>query len=199
MKERLKWFRKFFKDNTGDVDPQFIQYQEDAHKLAFARAFELLCITEEDIKEQSPIVLLAPEQLDAKNQVRFKIVATDDETTELIYDQSLINILMFGEGSLYYYQANIDYRFGLVTNDFVGELNYLDIMNVETSFEYDDLEDPLFEIVEVSLWLYDGSVIPFTLRFRLFNGVMEDLILSEQEKLVLTKFNEIVRNKKKLF
>ena len=124
---------------------------------------------------------------------------TDESVAELVYDQALITILMFGEHSLFYYQANADYRYGLVTNDVVSEVNYLDIMSYQTSFEYDDLQDPLFEIVDLELFLYDGGVVPFNLRFRMFNGVMEELVLSETEKLVLDKFHQVVRNKKKEF
>ncbi|MGI6782114.1 MAG: hypothetical protein ACOX56_04760 [Acholeplasmataceae bacterium] len=196
MKERLNWFNKYFQKGTGKFDPQFVAYRDEAHDLAFKRAFELLSITEADVKEESAIVLMTPEQLDVKSKVRFKVALFDDDEAELLYDQALITILMFGEESLFYYQANADYRYGLVTNDLVGELNYLDIMNIETTFEYDDLHNPLFEIVNVELWLYDGTILPLTLRYRLFNGVIEELVLSPKEKLVLNRLHSIVRNKR---
>ena len=199
MKDRLKWFNKFFKKGTGEADPQFQVYRDEVHEIAFKRAFELLRIEEGDVSLEQPIILLAPEQLDQRSKVRYKVVLEDEKVAELIYDQALITILMFGENSLFYYQANADYRYGLVTNDVVSEVNYLDIMSFQTSFEYDDLQDPLFEIVDLELFLYDGGVVPFNLRFRMFNGVMEDLVLSETEKLVLDKFHQVVRNKKKEF
>lgn len=196
MKERLKWFNKYFQKRTGELDPKFIEYRDEAHNLAFKRAFELLSITEADINEENAIILMAPEQLDAKSKVKFKVALLNDDEAELVYDQSLITILMFGAESLFYYQANVDYRYGLVTNDLVGEVNYLDVLNVQTTFEYDDLHDPLFEMVDVELWLYDGTVLPINLRFRLFNGVTEELVLSPKEKLVLSKLHNIIRSKK---
>lgn len=199
MKDRLKWFNKFFKKGTGEADPQFQVYRDEVHEIAFKRAFELLRIEEGDVSLEQPIILLAPEQLDKRSKVRYKVVLEDESVAELVYDQALITILMFGEHSLFYYQANADYRYGLVTNDVVSEVNYLDIMSYQTSFEYDDLQDPLFEIVDLELFLYDGGVVPFNLRFRMFNGVMEELVLSETEKLVLDKFHQVVRNKKKEF
>ena len=198
MKKRLKWFNKYFKKGTGEFDPQFQVYRDEAHELVFKRAYELLSITEADVAEENAIVLMSPEQLDVKSKVRFKVALLDDDDAELIYDQAILTVLMFGEESLFYYQANVDYRYGLVTNDLVGELNYLDIMNVQTSFEYDDLHEPLFEIINVELWLYDGTIMPLTLRFRLFNGVMEELILSDKEKLVLNKLHNVIRSKKSL-
>lgn len=198
-KERLKWFSKFFKNGTGEADPQFQAYRDEVHEIAFKRAFELLRISESDVTSEQPIVLLAPEQLDKRSKVKYKVVLEDENTADLLYDQALITILLFGEDSLFYYQANADYRYGLVTNDVVSEVNYLDIMSYQTSFEYDDLEDPLFEIVDLDLFLYDGSVVPFNLRFRLFNGELEELILNETEKLVLDKFHAIVREKKRAF
>ena len=197
MKERLKWFSKYFKKGTGQFDPQFQVYRDEAHELALTRAFELLSITNHDVQTENPIILISPEQLDMKSKVRYKVATLDDNTAELLYDQALITMLLFGEESLFYYQANADYRYGLVTNDVVGELNYLDIMNVQTSFEYDDLHDPLFEIVDLDLWLYDGSTIPFTLRFRLFNGVSEEIILSDKEKLILEKLHRVIRTKRR--
>lgn len=197
MKQRIKWFNKYFRKSTGEVDPQFQVYRDEAHDIAMKRAFELLSVTEADVTKENPIFLLTPEQLDEKSKVKYKVVLLDDDNAELIYDQALITMLLFGEDSLFFYQANIDYRYGLITNDVVNEINYLDIMGVQTSFEYDDLQDPLFEIVDLDLFLYDGSMIPFNLRFRLFNGVMEELVLSEKEKLVLQKFHGVVRNKKK--
>lgn len=198
-KERLKWFSKFFKKGTGEADPQFQVYRDEVHEIAFKRAFELLRISESDVTSEQPIVLLAPEQLDKRSKVKYKVVLEDENTADLLYDQALITILLFGEDSLFYYQANADYRYGLVTNDVVSEVSYFDVMSYQTSFEYDDLEDPLFEIVDLDLFLYDGSVVPFNLRFRLFNGELEELILNETEKLVLDKFHAIVREKKRAF
>lgn len=197
-KKRLKWFNKYFKKGTGKFDPQFQLYRDEAHKMVFKRAFELLSITEADVAEENAIVLMSPEQLDVNSKVRYKVALLDDDEAELIYDQSVLTVLMFGEESLFYYQASVDYRYGLITNDLVGELNYLDIMNIQTSFEYDDLHEPLFEMINVELWLYDGTTMPLTLRFRLFNGVVEELILSEKEKLVLGKLHNIIRSKKRL-
>ncbi|MGI6787666.1 MAG: hypothetical protein ACOX5X_03900 [Acholeplasmataceae bacterium] len=198
MKKRLKWFKKYFKKGTGESDPQFQLYRDQAHEIVFRRAFELLSIGEVDVNHENAIVLVAPEQLDTKNKVNYKVALLDDHEAELLYDQAVLTILMFGEESLFYYQANVDYRYGLVTNDLVGELNYLDIMNVQTTFHYDDLHDPLFETLKLDLWLYDGTRIPLTLRFRLFNGVTEELILSEKEKLVLGKLHQVLRSKRSL-
>ena len=198
-KERLKWFSKFFKKGTGEADPQFQVYRDEVHEIAFKRAFELLRISESDVTKEQPIILLAPEQLDKRSKVRYKVVLEDEQTADLLYDQALITMLLFGEDSLFFYQANLDYRYGFVTNDVVSEVNYLDIMSYQTSFEYDDIEDPLFEIVDLDLFLYDGRVVHFNLRFRLFNGTEEELVLNETEKLVLDKFHTIVREKKRTF
>lgn len=196
MTERIKWFKQYFKKGEGEADPRFETYQMVLHDRALNRACQMLGIDQEEVEQVArPIILLQPDQFDLGEEIRYKLVTKEDGTTEVIYDQALITIILFGEHTLMYYQANINYAYDLIVDDIAGEVNYFDIVNIETSFQYDSLEDIEFEILDLDIWLTDGSLIPLRLRHRLFTKLQKDILLTDEEQMIIRHLKEVINSK----
>jgi len=195
-KDRIKWFNDYFKKDTGAIDAQYQEYVDADLALIKKRAFQLLSISEADLIDV-PIILLAPETLDTKNPVQYKLAKKDDlDEMVLQYNQSLVTMLFLGHDQLYYYQVNIDHRFPFLANDVAGEVLYFDIINIEASVELDDVIDARKEYVDLQLWLSDGGALPFRLRERLFTGELEAVLLTKEEEKVLTKLRKTIRERR---
>lgn len=193
MRERIKWFSNYFKDGTGKLDPKFTEYQDKLLQRTKERALELLVLEEADIQAAKEIILLAPNRLDVKNDVKFKIVEHEDGECEVVFDQALVTRLMFGKDRLYYYQAATDIRYNIITDDVAGEVAYDNIVNVEISTYYDDLEHVELDVVDLDLWLKGGNELNLRLRQRAFVGRTEKIKLTDTEKEVLKALHSVLR------
>jgi hypothetical protein len=94
---------------------------------------------------------------------------------------------------MYYYQANIDHRTGLIAGDIAGEIALDTVTNVETIFSSDD-KDTHKSYLDLELSTADGNTYSFRLRNQYVeNPSTHKVFLNENEKYVLSQVKEAVR------
>ena len=131
MSKRDKLFDKFFLKKSKKVSPEILTLIDEDVQKAIYRAYELNNITDKDVIEK-PIILKMPESFYESGTVNFLF---HEKQNDVIYDQSLLVALFIGKKTMYYYQANIDHRTGLIAR-YRWQTRH--VTNLETIFSSDD-------------------------------------------------------------
>jgi hypothetical protein len=189
MSKRDKLFDKFFLKKSKKVSPEILTLIDEDVQKAIYRAYELNNITDKDVIEK-PIILKMPESFYESGTVNFLY---HEKQNDVIYDQSLLVALFIGKKTMYYYQANIDHRTGLIAGDIAGEIALDTVTNVETIFSSDD-KDTHKSYLDLELSTADGNTYSFRLRNQYVeNPSTHKVLLNENEKYVLSQVKEAVR------
>lgn len=186
MKARRKLFKKYFKKSTGKVNHEVLDLINQDYNNAILRAKQFLQIEEDNLG--GPITISVPDSYLLNDRVKVKNVVLEDKTNKIVYDQTLLSVLLFGEDKLNYYQANLDHRSGFVDFDVAGQIPYKHIVHIQQSFSYDNPSNPKIQHFEVEINLADGSVIPFRLRnkYLTLEDSSESLLTQQEADLVKT-------------
>lgn len=192
MKTRLKLFKKYFKKNVGSVNQDVLTHIKNDYEQAVTKAKAFLQIENETVG--GPITISVPDAYFGNKKVNFKNVLFEDKTNQVIYDQSLLTAIFFGEQHLYYYQSNIDHRVGLIDYDVAGQIPYDKIVHIQQLLSYDNPNNPTLQQLDIELNLVDGSVIPLRLRnkFLKFEDDSKELVLTEKESALLKALKQAI-------
>lgn len=193
-KKRVKLFKKYFKKRRGKANLDVHNLIESDYDHLLERTKKMLSLTEED-KLTGPIVIKLPSTFYEGEKMKFRLDKFEDGTQQMIYDQSLITTLLFGEKTLYYHQASIDHRTGYVGADVAGQVDYFDIVNLQVNFDIDQDASPNVSELFVVLGLSDASSLTMKLRHRfLVDGNFHEELLTEGEEKVIQTLRKIVNH-----
>lgn len=196
IKNRTKYASKFFKKFNHRAQDSYNDMLQDDYKQVIARAHELSSIQEESY--QKLILITVPDAFDHNSKVAYRLDKKSDGSYTLLYDQSLVTAVFFGEDTLFYHQANVDHRNGHVAYDVSGEFNYFDVVHMETAFKYDRTIHPKYLILDLEVTLIDGTKVPFHLRnHRIHESYDLQQLLTTQEKDLLDTLKFKVRESRK--
>ena len=184
MVKRSKLFKKYFKKNSGKVNQEVIDLINQDFSNAVFKAKQVLLIDDSEVG--GPITISVPDSVDGRN-VKFKNVLFEDETNQIVYDQTLLTVLFFDKKHLNYYQSNIDHVSGEIKYDVSGSILFKNIIHVQHLFSYDNPSNPKVERLDVELNLIDGTIIPLRIRNRFITPKQKDAqqVLSDKEIKVL--------------
>lgn len=195
QKNRPKWTKKYFSKFSGKAKTGFYDFVQQDYKNAMLRAEKLSSINQELYGK--PIIITIPDSFNNTSKVQSRLDNKPDGSITQVFDQSLITVLFFGESTLYYYQANIDHRNGVIAFDIAGEFNYFDVVHMETQIGYDHVDKPKYITLDFEVGLSDGRVIPFHLRnHRLHPDYKIPELLTKTEQQILDLFKNRVRQEK---
>ncbi|MFU8793087.1 MAG: hypothetical protein ACNA7K_03595 [Acholeplasmataceae bacterium] len=194
QKNRTRWAKKYFKKNTGKAKQDFHLTIKEDYERAMERACELLSINRQQAAHFSPVIITIPDAFGKHDTVSYRLDINKDGSTTLIYDHSLVTILMFSEHSLLYYQSHINHETGQIGYDITGEIKHFDIVFVETELTFDDHEKPKYSRLDVKLNLVNGQNIKLHLRnHRLTPEYPMEQLLTDKEKQVIQLIKKSVR------
>lgn len=193
MKNRIKLMKKYFKKkNAHDNHKAFEFITADTNK-AILRAKEIISFETEEYSE--PITIVTP-NTNEDNKVRFRVIHSE-ETTRVDYDSAVFTTIFFGARTLFIHKTTMDFIDGFIEEDVSKELAYEDIVCVGTFLGYDDPQDPLLSILNLSLNLVNGTSIDIPLRKHyLFNDNELAEILTEKEQYIVQTIKKSIRSMK---
>ncbi len=183
-KSRANWVKKFFKKHQGKEEERMFQFIENDDALVLKRAYMMLDVTAEEIDKT--FIIKMPDSFDKKRRVHYRLSIAKDGKKTLLYDQAYLNILCFGENSLYNYSANVDYTTGLIGLDGTHTFNYFDIVSIETKLTYDSVENPKYSQFYIVLHLSNGNNSTINLRNHRLNPTYQlpELLTAQEERIV---------------
>lgn len=182
MKEKINLLNNYFKKSKGEVVPKVDSYVDADLNLALERAKTL--IAKEDLSK--PFVLRSP-NLD-ETKVRFRLNKVEGKEEHVVdYDHTLVTIIFLGAKKLYYYQGDIDHVRSLISNEVVGEILYVDVVNTEVEVNNEVNRNlPYVSEVNLALTLRTGNELVFNLRTHyLYNEEKYPNILTDDERYIV--------------
>lgn len=197
QRKRPKYSKKYFRKMIGKRKKAFYEFIQADYQMAIARGEQLSSLESKDYDQA--IVLTVPEPFYPGSRVNYRLDRTDNNNYKQIHDQALVTILYFGEDHLHYYQSQIDHRTGHIANDVSGEVNYFDVVHIQTYLNYDHIEKPKHLILDLFLGLSDGTDVTFHLRnHQLFEGYELEGLLTPTEQSILDLIKLKVRQAKQI-
>jgi hypothetical protein len=197
IKNREKWTKKYFKKFAGRSKDSYELMLYEDYEHAIDRAHKLLSITQQDYTK--PVIITIPDAFGTKDRVTYRLDKKPDGTHTLLFDQALVTILFFGEEALYYYQVNVDHRNGHHAYDKAGEFSYFDVVHIETSLAYDQVDKPKFITLDLSIGLSDGQKISLHLRnHRIHDHYDLPDVLTKEEQDILNLLKDKVRQSRQV-
>jgi hypothetical protein len=194
IQKRSRWAKNYFKRDTGKSTEDFHTIIKDDYEHAMERACSLLAINRQQAARFSPVIITIPDAFGKNDVVSYRLDINADGTTTLLYDHSLVTILMFTESSLLYYQSHINHETGQIGYDITGEIKFFDIVFVESELSYDDIDKPKYSRLDLRLNLVNGQKIKIHLRnHRLSPEYPMDQLLTDKEKQVIQLIKQSIR------
>jgi hypothetical protein len=192
--KRNKWAKKYFHKDTGKSKEDFHAIIKEDYEHAMERACEILSISRQQAARFSPVIITIPDAFGRKDKVSYRLDVNADGSTTLLYDQTLITVLMFTESSLLYYQSHINHETGQIGYDITGEIKFFDIVYVETELSFDNYESPKYSRLDMKLNLVNGQSIKLHLRnHRISLDYPLDQLLTTKEKQVIGLIKKSIR------
>lgn len=181
---RPKWVKAFFKKNQGKSQNLMFEYMEKDHYRLLKRAHALLDITDKDYEKLFMIKM--PDSFDNVHKVNYRLDINKEGKNTLLYDQAYINVLFFGEDTLYNYHANIDYNTGSIGFDGTTSFHYFDIVSIETKLAYDDPTNPKYSQFYIILNLSNNQQVTLNLRNHRLNASYQlpSLLTVQEERII---------------
>lgn len=192
MKTREDLFTRYFKKNRADDLEKILVYiQDDTDKCIF-RAHHLNNLEEGIFKD--PIYIRVPDNFYDNNNYK---ISVSKKSQTIVYDESLFTAIFVDDQKLYYYQANVDHKRGLIAYEIAGEVLLKTIIHIQTVFDYNSENNVDFLSLDLILGIMDGSKLSFRLRNQFLNETLTtEEFLSIEEKKALEKIKNAVRNVK---
>jgi hypothetical protein len=192
IKNREKWTKKYFKKFSGRSQDSYELMLLEDYEKAIDRAHKMLSIDQSYYDK--PVIITIPDAFGTKDRVTYRIDLKPDGSYTRLFDQALLNILFFGEETLYYYQVNIDHRNGNFAYDTAGEFGYFDVVHMETKLSFDDADKPKFVTLDLQIGLSDGQKISLHLRnHRIHDHYELPELLTKSEEEIITTLKQKVR------
>lgn len=196
IEKRSRWAKKYFKRDTGKSTNDFHSIIKDDYEHAMERACALLSVNRQQAARFSPFIITIPDAFGKRDIVSYRLDVNDDGSTTLLYDQSLVTILMFSETALLYYQSHINHESGQIAYDITGEIRFKDIVFVESELSYDDIENPKYSRLDLKLNLVNGQSLKLHLRnHRISPEYPIDELLMDKEKQIISHIKQAIRKK----
>lgn len=199
LKKREKYTKKYFKRFSGRAQTTFEDILKADYQNAVKRAEALLSVSKADYPNVAPFVITIPEGFHFSDKVKYRLDISADGTQTLLYDQSQVTTIFFGETTVFYHRSNINHKTGEIAYDVAGEFSYFDIVYVETAFKFDNEDRPKHLYLTLDLSLADGTQVNLKLRNeRLEFASPSEELITEKEQFVLRTFKERIRKSKDL-
>lgn len=182
---RPKWVKKFFKKQQGKPQDYIQKYLAKDQDRLLKRMHALLNLEADDY--QKLFFVKMPSAVNDKTNVKYRLSVDKNGVQSLLYDQAYINILCFGEDTLYQYHAQIDYYTGRITDEATSTFRYFDIVTLDTKLGYDNNDKPKYLQFGLSLSLTNGRLVKLDLRNHRLNDAYDlNTVLTAQEERILS-------------
>ena len=192
---RLKRVEQYFKKVSGSTADDIHKIMHEDYQNAIKRA-ELMASIDRKSYDQ-PYVLLIPHQKEKGRKVSYRLDLLANGAQTLLYDQTLISVLFFGQDTFHYYQSHIDHQTGEISMDLSGEFGYFDVVHVVTRLGYDNPQKPKYETLDLEIGLSDGAVVPIHLRsIQLQSDFKPEIFISNDELKIINRLKEKVRERR---
>lgn len=182
---RPKWVKKFFKKQQGKPQDYINKYLAKDQERLLGRMRALLNLEADEY--QKLFFIKMPSAAHQKSNVKYRLSVDKNGVQTLLYDQAFINVLCFGEDTLYNYQAQIDYYTGRITDEVTTTFRYFDIVTLDTKLGLDNNEKPKYSQFSLSLSLTNGRHVKLDLRNHRLNDAYDlQSVLTQQEERILS-------------
>ncbi len=164
MKRLMFMRRAFANKRLGRRQKRYDAFIIDDLKMATEQAKVFLGVTDEAVNAFNPIAYTVPaEKSDKVNPV---LIYGKDK---IRYDLASFHVFLFGEETLYYYNALLNHKTRSIFNEKSVELPYIQIQNIETISTFKRIYNIDYHVFQLNLAITEQKDLPLPLRVAMIN------------------------------